>query len=222
MNIEDQKSVMNCFKTVQQLWDEAELMAERLLDLLEQSYPGSSGQIIDSKVQYGYEDESSEEFVYTDTIRTLSIQKTRPGRKSKKADAYFGFQLSFMGDGCDIPGNESPLLHMFYVESFEPDFDDELYFGFPGDYQEYTIEADRIAVHRKEGKVVDCFYSLRFLSMSNEHQLKKYCVDPLINIVFHGEEVTKALPDNFFEEVLVKLPDIKELSDDASLESEAG
>jgi len=210
MNIEEQKAVMSCFKTAQKLWDEADIMAERLLDLLKKDVP-ESFKIIDSELQYGY-DENFGDLVRTDEIRTIKFKK--PKNRTKKADATIGFQISFMGDGCDIPGNESPLLHMFYVESFEPDFDDELYFGFPGDYGEYTVEEDRFAVHRDEGRIVDCFYSLRFLSMSNEHELKKYCVNPLINIVFKKSGVKDALPDDYLKNgVLVNLPDINKLID---------
>ncbi len=213
MDIEEQKSVKGCFDSIQKLWSETDTMAGRLRSLLGESLPDKYTQE-DDDFEHNYSDDDC---IIQDNIYYYLIQKRRPGRKSKKADAYLGFQISFMGDGCDIPGNESPLLHMFYVESFKPGFGgDKLHFGFPGDYEKFTVEADRLAVNRNEVRVVDCFYSLRFLSMSNEKQLKKYCVDPLINIVFNSHKVTEALPDDYLKEgVLVNLPDIKELIEQA-------
>jgi len=207
VDIKEQESVKSCFESIQKLWNETDTMAERLFFLLGVSLPDGYTQEDD----YFEDSNSDDDCVIKDNIYYYSIKK----RGRRKADGYLGFQISFMGDGCDIPGNKSPLLHMFYVESFKPGFNgNELYFGFPGDYKKFTVEADRLAVHRNERRVVDCFYSLRFLSMSNEHELKKYCVNPLINIVFKKSGVKDALPDDYLKNgVLVNLPDINKLID---------
>ncbi len=207
MNIEEQKSVKSCFESIQKLWDETNTMAERLHSLLGGSLPDGYTQ---EDEDYEYKN-SNDDWIVQDHVYYHFIKK----KKRRKADCYLGFQISFMGDGCDIPENECPLLHMFYAENFKPGFGaGKLYFGFPGDFKRFTIEADRLAVYRNEDRIVDCFYSLRFLSMSNEKQLKKYCVDPLINIVFNGHKVTDALPNDYLKEgVLVNLPDINKLID---------
>ena len=115
MSAIDGKTLASCFKVVSKAGQELEVMSERLADLLRDAIEGDRALPVTLSQGGSYEEwpsrDSDDGWVSTDIAFNLPLQLRGSGRRP--VDRYVGFQISMMGDGTAIPGNDEPLLHMF-------------------------------------------------------------------------------------------------------------
>lgn len=134
--------------------------------------------------------------VYTGWL--LSIPLKRKGKGSKRIEKHLSFQVSMLGDGCDIPGNNEPLLHVYCWES-EPDLDEHC-MTFPLDAdEEMHVIADRLIVWgEQEGLQWDdqgWAYTLKLVQLNNPADLHDHVIRPMMKLL-QGVSVMQALPDS--------------------------
>lgn len=137
--------------------------------------------------------------VYTDWLMTLPLKPK--GRGKKVVDRYLAFQVSMMGSGCDLPGNQEPLLHV-YCWGTAPSFMTNNYMGFPFDsnYEETVdVVGNRFILwggvplspaRNDQGWA----YSLRLVGLNTPGDLDLHVIKPTIALL-QGTDVAKALPE---------------------------
>lgn len=173
------KDIVCCFNTVNQIWREIELMAERLTTIL-------SKRLSDSGLHIE-ENENPEYAIFDDNysgaciglIKRLAIKSTK---KKRDPDFYIGFQISLADKLISIPDNEEPILYMISCPvkfSFE---DDSWYIHFlmseDDDDTDFSVE-NNIILHWDDKTMV---YGVKLLALRNEEDLLKLCVEPIVSL----------------------------------------
>lgn len=128
----------------------------------------------------------------------LSFPLKRKGKGNNRVERYLSFQISMIGDGCDIPGNDEPLLHVYCWES-EPDLE-EYCMSFPLDAdEEMHVVADRLLVWGDESRMQwndhGWAYAIKLVNINNPGDLHEHVVKPVVRLL-QGAPVMQALPDS--------------------------
>jgi hypothetical protein len=184
------KDIVCCFNTVNQIWEEIELMADRLTTLLRR-------RIADSDLHVDENDEADYEVfdddhsnVFIGMIKTVAVKSSR---KKRKPDLFFGFQVSLAGKLISIPGNEEPILYM--IKSSEKFDFSKGWIEFPlceqdGDDINFSVENN--IVLQWDGCLA---FGVKMLSLKSDYDLINLCVDPLISLHV-GKSVAEVFGEN--------------------------
>ncbi len=214
----DGKTITQCFELVSQVTKEVEGLCGILPDMITEALSQIRPPLCKLNGKYVNDSrKDNSEWVITDSAYSFPIK----GKSKKNTQAYIGFQISLMGDGIAISGNNEPLLHVFLQEDY-CFFEEFNYIGFPLEYDEndpqLRVINDRLLLWGDkeldwgtEGFEWNQFhwvYSLRLMALNSPEDLKKHIIEPILNLL-RGEDVLSALSDSL--PALVKYPEIEQL-----------
>jgi hypothetical protein len=204
------KTISECFELVSRVNAELAGLRDTLSNLLISSLGADKTlpfRIASDATSDSRTDDSG--WVYTDFAWSLPLKAS--GRGSSKPRQYFGYQISMAGDGTAIPGCSEPLLHVFSWDS-PANFKNKYYLGFPLDGEGEIVDGRLLVwgdLEAMDWNERAWTYSLRLTAL-NSSDLKKYIVMPALALL-KGADAVSALPDGFFDGVLVRYPAQKEL-----------
>ena len=211
------------FETAARFGTEINALTDMLCDLFSKEIPNTKPSLKcciagDPKVKWRPDDSS---WVCTDVAFNIPLiantkRKTEPANTKRKAepDMYIGFQISLARDGIAIPGNEKPLLHVFFWD-VAADFDG-YYTSFPMGEDEpasgLEVVENRILVWADEASndwaARQWTFSLQLTSLNSKADLQKCIIAPSIALL-SGKPILEALPANL--PGLIFYPGINEL-----------
>jgi hypothetical protein len=205
------KTITQCFELVSRVSKEIDGLNEKLPEMIVNAFnetPLLPCTLADTQKYISRLDDYG--WLYTDAAYSFPIKDKGKGKRNTKG--YIGFQISLMGDGIAILGNNEPLLHVFLWR--DPiSFKDDYYTTFPffddntnDEYIPLKVINDRLLLWSNEGldwKQCEWTYSLRLMALNSQEDLKKHVIDPMI-LLLRGEDVMTALPDSL--PALVKYP----------------
>ncbi len=193
------KDIVCCFNTVNQIWDEIELMADRLTTLLRKAIADSDLHVDENEEVDYAEFDDDHCGVCTGMIKTIAVKS---GGRKKSPDLFFGFQVSLAGNLIGIPGNEEPVLYM--IKSSE-NFDfGKGWIGFPlceQDDDDINFSVENNIVLKWEDTLA---FGVKLLSLNGEKDLITHCVDPLISL-HSGKSIVEAFGEHP-SEIIVRFP----------------
>ena len=195
----DGKTLAQCFEMVAKSGSELEGLITALKNLLVEKLEkkGHEWPFVLAGDFQSSDCHDDSDWVYTDVSYSLPLKSRGQGKKL--AERYLGFQISMLGDGIAVPGQDSePLLHVFCWEH-AVDFDDGYYLGFPLERDDtFDVLEGRLltwgTMDSRQWNSCAWAYSLKLLVLNNSDDLKKYVIDPAFALLT-GLDVAKALPE---------------------------
>jgi len=195
----DGKTLAQCFEMVAKSGSELEGLITALKNMLVEKLEKKGNEwpfVLAGDFQSSDRLDDSD-WVYTDVSYSLPL-KSR-GKGKKLAERYLGFQISMLGDGIAVNGQDAePLLHVFCWDQ-AVDFGDEYYLGFPLERDEtFDVLEGRLltwgTMDSRQWNSCAWTFSLKLLGLNNPDDLRKYVIDPAFALLA-GEDVVKALPE---------------------------
>ena len=199
------KDVVKCFDVVEKVWQEVDLMSERLKDILTKEIGRSCFRMVsrsESSVYTNFDENFSD--VNTGYIYNIGI---KDNNRQRLPTGYFGFQVSLADDLIAIPGNECPVLYMFYSE--EPwSFDNGWWINFPvsdDDDQNFQVDSD-VLLRWADNTIV---FAVHLLDLHNEGDLRDLCAKPIVQLAdnMSVDKVFGKEPDSR----IIRFPEQREL-----------
>lgn len=146
------------------------------------------------------------EWVLTDISNSFPLKTVK---KNRKAEKYLSYQVSVAGDGV----LNEPLLHMCLWD--HPINFEDFYMGFPLDSSSnFKVIADRLIVWgsdtRNSWKDMDWTFSVRLVSINTEDDLRKWIVQPVLNLLKLNTEGGLVLPADFPDSVKFEMAQLIE------------
>ncbi len=138
------------------------------------------------------------EWICTDYSYSLGLKPY--GKGKQKAVGYLSVQISLMGDGMEVEGNDEPLLHVCWFG--EPiDFDEEthLYFPIYVDEEEKAVSDQEVllnwAPEATNWQEMGWAYSFQLATINGVYDIKNKIVTPVLAL-FNGKSSLDALSPN--------------------------
>lgn len=127
------------------------------------------------------------EWVVTDYAHGTCLKLK--GKGNRGAAGHLSFQISLLGDGMKIEGNEEPLLHICWWDD-DINFEDGNYFGVPFDEEtEFSVENGVIVNFSPSYESVSdqrWSYSLRLTSINTPDDVKNKIIKPVVQLFNKG------------------------------------
>jgi hypothetical protein len=120
----DGASLAKCIKLVDDLGKEINALNDTLREMLLDRIKDDSW-CIEAKIDVDRYTDSG--WLCSDWAVSFPLKEPR----KKEATRYFGYQISLIGDGMSVPGNNEPMLHVFLWGVAAGFKDDQYSFSFP-------------------------------------------------------------------------------------------
>lgn len=173
------KNLGKCFKVVSQAYEEIDALIAALQEQLAERFidQWDVGDWIEKPEQ-----KKRQGSFYTDYICSALL-----------ADGhYLGFQISIIGNGMNLGGNEEPLLHVFKYDAGEgvPNIEN-CGMGYPLDTMEWKPElwGDSLIVWQGDEDSLQWTFSLRLAALTNKASLEEHIIKP-INKLLENPDLT--------------------------------
>lgn len=207
------ESILNAYKLVADCGKEVDSLVDFLKDsLLEAlSAPGNGLPCVPVD-ELGEEHETDAGGgVYTDWLVKIPLKPR--GKGHKRMVRCLAFQVSMLGAGCDVPGNNEPLLHVFCWDD-EPALNDDC-MHFPlmrAEDEDVRVVNDRLIVWGGGEPLAwdeqTWAYSIKLVSLHGSNELHTHVVEPVLKLL-KGHPVKDALPAGL--EGVLRYPDIESI-----------
>ena len=112
------------------------------------------------------------------------------GSGNKSTSAYIGYQLSMIGDGIKLEGNDQPLLHVFLMRD-EPEIEDGQVLSLAvervGDLDYMPVDTGYLlapgGLYSEDWRKQEWFFSVRLVGLESVDDLKRFVVSPAIALL---------------------------------------
>jgi hypothetical protein len=183
INANTGKNLGKCFKVVSQAYEEMDTLIEALSCMFYERFKDQ----IDPEAVWNSQPSNKvlqAKWFYDNYLLSIQLNDS----------THLGFQISLIGSGMNLDGNEEPLLHLFKWDTGEdvPVIDNSG-MSYPLDTVESNpvLWGDSFIVWQHGGYHLQWTFSLRLVALKNKESLEKHIIEPINKLLANPEMTQK-------------------------------